>query len=127
MLMQQGFTLCYTLQGFTLEDATGLSVKGDVDIHSVYVTSLPATHPSFSLQRVIEMSPKWKAGPLPSAPIRLFIGILSATNHFAERMAIRKTWMQNTAIKSSNVVARFFVALVCLFAQFSRAFTKILC
>ena len=24
------------LQGFTLEDATGLAIKGDVDVHSIY-------------------------------------------------------------------------------------------
>nr|XP_043622577.1 hydroxyproline O-galactosyltransferase GALT2 [Erigeron canadensis] len=97
--------------GFTLEDATGLAIKGDVDVHSVYATSLPASHPSFSPQRVIEMSEKWKAKPLPHHPIRVFIGILSATNHFAERMAIRKTWMQSLAIKTSDVAVRFFVAL----------------
>ncbi|KAL6991573.1 Hydroxyproline O-galactosyltransferase galt2 [Sarracenia purpurea var. burkii] len=98
--------------GFTLEDATGLAIKGDVDVHSVYATSLPTSHPSFSPQRVLEMSAKWKALPLPRSPIRLFIGVLSATNHFAERMAVRKTWMQSPAIKSLNVVVRFFVALV---------------
>ncbi|KAI3860439.1 hypothetical protein MKX03_010877 [Papaver bracteatum] len=97
--------------GFSLEDATGLAVKGDVDVHSVYATSLPTSHPSFSLQRVLEMSEQWKAPPLPDHPIQVFIGILSATNHFAERMAVRKTWMQSAAAKSSNVVARFFVAL----------------
>lgn len=83
-----------------------------MDVDSVYATSLPGSHPSFSPQRVLEMSEKWKAHPLPKGPIRLFIGILSATNHFAERMAVRKTWMQSSAIKSSNVVVRFFVALV---------------
>ncbi|XP_022720242.1 hydroxyproline O-galactosyltransferase GALT2-like isoform X2 [Durio zibethinus] len=97
--------------GFSLEDATGLAIKGDVDVHSVYATSLPTSHPSFSPQRVLEMSPNWKAYPLPRISIQLFIGVLSATNHFAERMAVRKTWMQSSAIKSSNVVVRFFVAL----------------
>ncbi|KAI7751090.1 hypothetical protein M8C21_020495 [Ambrosia artemisiifolia] len=97
--------------GYTLEDATGLAIKGDVDVHSVFATSLPTSHPSFSPQRVIEMSDKWKAKPWPHHRIQVFIGILSATNHFAERMAIRKTWMQSSAIKSSDVVVRFFVAL----------------
>ncbi|TKY59843.1 beta-1,3-galactosyltransferase 20 [Spatholobus suberectus] len=97
--------------GFTLEDATGLAVKGDVDVHSIYATSLPTSHPSFSPQRVLEMSETWKARPLPKHPIKLFIGVLSASNHFAERMAVRKTWMQSAAIKSSDVVVRFFVAL----------------
>ncbi|KAG1348222.1 hydroxyproline O-galactosyltransferase GALT2 [Cocos nucifera] len=97
--------------GFTLEDATGLAIKGNVDIHSVYATSLPKSHPSFSLQHVLEMSEKWKTTSLPEKPVELFIGVLSATNHFAERMAIRKTWMQYPAVLSSNVVVRFFVAL----------------
>ncbi|GLU22616.1 hypothetical protein SLE2022_386780 [Rubroshorea leprosula] len=97
--------------GFTLEDATGLAIKGDVDVHSVYATSLPSSHPSFSPQRVLEMTPKLKAPLLPKSPIKLFIGVLSATNHFAERMAVRKTWMQSSMIKSSEVVVRFFVAL----------------
>ncbi|XP_078432801.1 galactosyltransferase family protein [Wolffia australiana] len=97
--------------GFTLEDATGFSVKGNIDVHAVHATSLPTSHPSFSLQRVLEMSEKWKALPLPPRPLGLFIGILSATNHFAERMAIRKTWFQSSSVRSSQVAARFFVAL----------------
>ncbi|XP_017235847.1 hydroxyproline O-galactosyltransferase GALT2-like isoform X2 [Daucus carota subsp. sativus] len=97
--------------GLTLEEATGLAIKGDVDIHSVFATSLPTSHPSFSPQRVLDMSEKWKSQPLLNGPTQLFIGVLSATNHFAERMAVRKTWMQASAIKSSIVVVRFFVAL----------------
>jgi hypothetical protein len=97
--------------GFALEDATGLAVTGGIDVQSIYATALPRAHPSFSLQKVLEMSDRWKARPLPEKPIQLFIGILSATNHFAERMAIRKTWMQFPSIKFGNAVARFFVAL----------------
>ncbi|EXB29782.1 putative beta-1,3-galactosyltransferase 19 [Morus notabilis] len=97
--------------GFTLEDATGLSVSGDIDVHSVFAASLPSTHPSFAPQRHLEMSSKWRAPPLPEGEVEMFIGILSAGNHFAERMAVRKSWMQHKLIKSSNVVARFFVAL----------------
>ncbi|KAK3027863.1 hypothetical protein RJ639_041497 [Escallonia herrerae] len=97
--------------GYTLEDATGLSVKGDIDVHSIFAASLPTSHPNFAPQRHLEMSTKWKAPSLPDRPVELFIGILSAGNHFAERMAVRKSWMQHTLIKSSTVVARFFVAL----------------
>ncbi|CAL9069010.1 hydroxyproline O-galactosyltransferase GALT2-like [Musa acuminata AAA Group] len=97
--------------GFTLEDATGLAIKGDVDVHSVFATSLPTSHSSFSPDRVLEMSENWRSPPLPESSVDLFIGIISASNHFAERMAVRKTWMQSSQIKSSNVVARFFVAL----------------
>ncbi|KAK6922090.1 Glycosyl transferase, family 31 [Dillenia turbinata] len=97
--------------GFTLEDATGLSIKGDVDIDSVFAAALPSSHPSFAPQKLLEMEARWKAVPLPEGPVELFIGILSAGNHFAERMAVRKSWMQHASIKLSSVVARFFVAL----------------
>jgi hypothetical protein len=67
------------------------------------------------------MLPSWQAPPLPDEPVEIFIGILSAGNHFAERMAARKTWM-SAAQKSSNVVARFFVALVNLGGQTQSTF-----
>ncbi|RDX66429.1 Hydroxyproline O-galactosyltransferase GALT6, partial [Mucuna pruriens] len=97
--------------GFALEDATGLSINGDVDVHSIFATSLPTSHPSFAPQMHLELLPQWKAPPLHDVNVELFIGILSAGNHFAERMAVRKSWMQHKLIKSSHVVARFFVAL----------------
>lgn len=97
--------------GFTLEDATGLAIKGNVDVHSVYATSLPTSHPSFSPHRVLDFSEKWKSPSIPQGDVQLFIGVLSATNHFAERMAVRKTWMQSIPIKTSEVAVRFFVAL----------------
>lgn len=101
------------LQGFVLEDAAGLSLYGDLDIESIYAASLPSIHPSFAPQMHVEMSAQWQAPPLPDQPIELFIGILSAGNHFAERMAVRKSWM-SAVRESSNVVARFFVSLVTL-------------
>lgn len=89
-----------------------MALKGDVDVNAIFAGSLPSTHPSFDPQRNLEMSNKWKTVPLPDEPIDMFIGVLSAGNHFAERMAVRKSWMQNDLVKSSHVVARFFVALV---------------
>ncbi|KAF8079621.1 hypothetical protein N665_1013s0018 [Sinapis alba] len=97
--------------GFVLEDATGLAVKGNIDVHSIYASSLPSTNPSFAPQKHLEMQSIWKAPSLPQKPVELFIGILSAGNHFAERMAVRKSWMQQKLVRSSKVVARFFVAL----------------
>ncbi|KAK9114031.1 hypothetical protein Syun_020828 [Stephania yunnanensis] len=97
--------------GFVLEDATGLSLNGDIEVLSVLAASLPTSHPSFAPQKHLEMSSKWQAPPLPDGPVDLFIGILSAGNHFAERMAIRRSWMQFRLIRSSKAVARFFVAL----------------
>ncbi|CAK9182835.1 unnamed protein product, partial [Ilex paraguariensis] len=96
--------------GFALEDATGLSLNGDLDVHSIFAASLPTSHPNFSPQRHLDMSTEWKAPPLPNGPVELFIGILSAGNHFAERMAVRMSWMRHKLVQSSNVVARFFVA-----------------
>lgn len=76
------------------------------------LASLPTSHPSFAPQMHLELLPQWKAPPILDVNVELFIGILSAGNHFAERMAVRKSWMQHKLIKSSHVVARFFVALV---------------
>ena len=95
-----------------MEDATGLSLSGNVDVHSIVAASLPSAHPSFAPQQHLDMSNKWRAPLLASSDVELLIGVLSAGNHFAERMAVRKSWMQHSLIKSSRVVARFFVALV---------------
>ncbi|RDY05412.1 Hydroxyproline O-galactosyltransferase GALT6, partial [Mucuna pruriens] len=97
--------------GFTLEDATDLTLSGDIDVHSVFAGSLPSLHPNFSQQQHLEFSTSWRAPNLPRSGVELFLGILSAGNHFAERMAARKSWMQHNSIKYSKVVARFFVAL----------------
>ncbi|WOK91808.1 hydroxyproline O-galactosyltransferase GALT6 [Canna indica] len=96
--------------GFVLEDATGLTVNGDLHVQSIFAGSLPTSHPSYAPQKNLEMSAEWQALPLPNRPVELFIGILSAGNHFAERMAVRKSWMQSVRT-SANMVARFFVAL----------------
>lgn len=87
-------------------------MNGNVDLHFLFAASLPTSHPSFAPQKHLEMLTKWRAPPLPDGHVELFIGILSAGNHFAERMAVRKSWMQHKLITSSKVVARFFVALV---------------
>lgn len=87
-------------------------MHGDVDVHSIFAASLPLLHPSIASERHLDMSSKWKARPLPDEPIHLFIGVISAGDHFAERMAVRKSWMQHYLVESSNVVVRFFVALV---------------
>ncbi|XP_038973250.1 hydroxyproline O-galactosyltransferase GALT6-like [Phoenix dactylifera] len=96
--------------GFVLEDATGLSLSGDLSIESVFAGALPTLRPIDAPPRHLEWLAEWRALPLPEGPVELFIGILSAGNHFAERMAVRKSWM-SAIRKSSNMVARFFVAL----------------
>ena len=100
------------VQGYAVEEATGILVAGDVELISMTMTSLPVTHPSYYSELVLEQHDVWKAPPLPKSEIELFVGIMSSSNHFAERMAVRKTWLQSKSIRSSRVVARFFVALV---------------
>ncbi|KAJ7558079.1 hypothetical protein O6H91_04G024400 [Diphasiastrum complanatum] len=97
--------------GFVLEEATGFTVSGDIELQSVVATSLPSSHPNFSPEFVVEEAEKWRAPKLLRSSVRLFIGILSSSTHFAERMAVRKTWMQSKSIRLSDVVARFFVGL----------------
>lgn len=104
-----------------MEEATGISVAGDVDVLSMTVTSLPLTHPSYYPELVLDSGDIWKAPPLPTGKIELFVGIMSSSNHFAERMAVRKTWFQSLVIQSSQAVARFFVALVLVIILFFRA------
>ncbi|KAF8681863.1 hypothetical protein HU200_045308 [Digitaria exilis] len=95
--------------GFVLEDATILSVVGDIDVQSMVAGSLPTAHPSI-VQRNLELLAELKAPPLAKENVELFIGILSAGNHFTERMAARRSWMSSVR-NSSSTVARFFVAL----------------
>lgn len=113
-LLLQFVTITFTsiMQGYMVEEATGILVAGDVDLVSMTVTSLPVTHPSYYPEMVLEQGDIWKAPPVPTDEIELFVGIMSSSNHFAERMAVRKTWLQSKSIQSSEVVARFFVALV---------------
>ncbi|PHT36246.1 putative beta-1,3-galactosyltransferase 20 [Capsicum baccatum] len=42
--------------GFSLEDDTGLSLNGDIDVDSMFAASLPATLPNFAPQRHLDMS-----------------------------------------------------------------------
>ncbi|XP_062214923.1 hydroxyproline O-galactosyltransferase GALT5-like [Phragmites australis] len=95
--------------GFVLEDATILSLNGDVDLESVVAGSLPTAHPSI-VQTSLELLTELKAPPLAEEHVDLFIGILSAGSHFTERMALRRSWMSSVR-NSSTMVARFFVAL----------------
>lgn len=85
---------------------------GDIDVQSIVAGSLPTAHPSI-VQRNLELLTELKAPPLAEENVELFIGILSAGNHFTERMAARRSWMSSVR-NSSSMVARFFVALVIL-------------
>ncbi|XVF24722.1 hypothetical protein REPUB_Repub13aG0151700 [Reevesia pubescens] len=58
---------------YTLENAIGLTLNGDIDVHSVFAASLPTSHPSFVPQRHLEMSNRWKAPPLSEQLVDQFI------------------------------------------------------
>jgi hypothetical protein len=99
VLQLKMFNFTYIMQGFSVEEATGIVVGGDVDVDFVTVTSLP-------------QDDIWKALPKPDKEVEIFVGIMSNSDNFAERMAIRKTWFQSKSIQLLQVVPRFFVALV---------------
>jgi hypothetical protein len=115
-LMHQSHFIIKCMQGLLEELTSGLYVGGDVNVQAVIATALPSL-PSKSLQeRVFEKWQLWRAPSLPKNPINLFIGVLSAPDHFAQRLAIRSAWFQSEPIKSSRVVTRFFVAMVYAFS-----------
>ncbi|KAH7365907.1 hypothetical protein KP509_18G052500 [Ceratopteris richardii] len=86
-------------------------VGGDVDLQALIATSLPSAPPKPVSEQIFENWQQWRAPKLHDQPISLFIGVLSSSNHFAERMAIRSTWFQDRKLQTGEVVARFFVAL----------------
>ncbi|KAI5055138.1 hypothetical protein GOP47_0030283 [Adiantum capillus-veneris] len=97
--------------GLSEEITVASYVGGDVDLQALIATSLPSVPPKTVTEQIFENWQQWKAPKLGNQPLSLFIGILSSSNHFAERMAIRSTWFQDRRIQSAEVVARFFVAL----------------
>jgi hypothetical protein len=99
-------------QSYVVEEITGFSMYGDLDYELVTINALPPVHPSYISELVLEEGQMWKVPSYPMEEIDLFVGVMSSSNHFSERMAVRKTWFQSRSIQSSNVVARFFVALV---------------
>lgn len=97
--------------GLSEEVTVGSFVDGDVELQAVIATSLPSVPPKTVSEQIFENWQLWRAPKLINRRISLFIGVLSSSNHFAERMAIRSTWFQDKRIQSGEVVARFFVAM----------------
>ncbi|KAH7294266.1 hypothetical protein KP509_28G063000 [Ceratopteris richardii] len=95
----------------SIETVAAAYVGGDVDVHSLIATSLPSVPPRSLTEQIFEDGHQWKAPKVLNQPLRLFIGVVSTTNHFVERMAIRASWFQDQNIQTGEVVARFFVAL----------------
>ena len=84
-------------------------ISGDIKLVSVVASGLPTSE---DLEHIIDLEALISA-PLPfQRPLDLFIGVFSTANNFKRRMAVRRTWMQYTAVRSGKVAVRFFVGLV---------------
>lgn len=81
-------------------------IAGDIKLLSVIASGLPTTE---DFEHVTDLK-ILKAPPVDKF-VDLFIGIFSTANNFKQRMAVRRTWMQYDAVRSGNVVVRFFVGL----------------
>ncbi|CAN1152629.1 Beta-1,3-galactosyltransferase GALT1 [Linum perenne] len=82
--------------------------SGDLKLISVLASGLPTVEDS---EHSIDLE-ALKASPLSrKKTLDLFIGVFSNANNFKRRMAVRRTWMQYSAVHSGAVVVRFFVGL----------------
>ncbi|XP_057861926.2 hydroxyproline O-galactosyltransferase GALT2 isoform X5 [Cryptomeria japonica] len=100
--------------GFPLNDILSISVKEDIQVENIDAYSLPSIAQTISLGKlaVQRQDPKAQTILQPSGHPHIFVGIISASNNFAQRMAIRRTWLRSHTIQASfQAAAFFFVAL----------------
>jgi len=81
-------------------------IRGDVKPSSVVMTGLPATEDTMFAPDLEAI----RALPL-SGSVELFIGVISSSNNYARRMAVRRTWLQYPSVRNRTVAVRFFVGL----------------
>jgi beta-1,3-galactosyltransferase len=83
-------------------------IAGDMKLVSVVASGLPTSE---DLEHIMDLE-SLIATPLPlRKQLDLFIGVFSTANNFKRRMAVRRTWMQYSAVLSGEVAVRFFVGL----------------
>lgn len=88
---------------------TEVRVLGDLDLLSVFVNGLPVSEDSdFIADLELLRAPQFDS----KKEIFLLVGVFSTANNFKRRMAIRRSWMQYEAVRSGDVVVRFFTGLV---------------
>ncbi|KAG9459886.1 hypothetical protein H6P81_004394 [Aristolochia fimbriata] len=80
-------------------------VGGSVELLSVIANGLPASEDPDLMVGIEDL----KAPPVPKKRVSLVIGIFSNGNNFERRMALRRSWMQYKAVRSGDVVVRFFI------------------
>ncbi|CAM6092151.1 unnamed protein product [Calypogeia fissa] len=84
-------------------------LPGGLKVSSVFATGLPMSE-NLAVVAGLEdlkaplLQPRTKKAAL-------FIGVFSSSSNFDRRMAQRKSWMQYDAVRSGDVVVRFFVGL----------------
>uniref|UniRef100_A0A804N345 Galectin domain-containing protein n=1 Tax=Zea mays TaxID=4577 RepID=A0A804N345_MAIZE len=80
--------------------------SGDLELLSFLANELPVSE-DIDMENVAVL----KAPPLPKKQTFLLVGVFSTGNNFKRRMALRRTWMQYEAVRSGDVVVRFFTGL----------------
>ncbi|XP_062209737.1 hydroxyproline O-galactosyltransferase GALT3-like isoform X2 [Phragmites australis] len=85
---------------------TEVKVSGDLELLSFLANGLPVSE-DIDMASVALL----KAPPLPKKRFFLLVGVFSTGNNFKRRMALRRTWMQYEAVRSGDVVVRFFTGL----------------
>ncbi|XP_051130032.1 hydroxyproline O-galactosyltransferase GALT3 [Andrographis paniculata] len=81
--------------------------KGGLTVLSILAKGLPVSEDVDLIADAREL----KATPVYNKSLELLIGVFSSGNNFERRMALRRTWMQYDAVRSGNVVVRFFIGL----------------
>ncbi|KAF9626184.1 hypothetical protein IFM89_031311 [Coptis chinensis] len=83
-------------------------ISGDLKLISVLAGGLPTSE---DLEHIVDLESLRAAPLLLHKPLDLFIGVFSTANNFKRRMALRRTWMQYSSVRSGAVAVRFFVGL----------------
>lgn len=85
-----------------------IKVAGSLSLFSVLAKGLPVTEGNDIVVDVENL----KAPSILKKRHVLLIGVFSTGNNFERRMALRRSWMQYEAVRSGEVVVRFFIGLV---------------
>ncbi|CAK8563846.1 unnamed protein product [Lathyrus sativus] len=84
-----------------------IKVAGSLSLFSVLAKGLPVTEGNDIVVDVENL----KAPSILRKRHVLLIGVFSTGNNFERRMALRRSWMQYVAVRSGEVVVRFFIGL----------------
>lgn len=84
-------------------------ISGDIKLISVVASGLPTSE---DLEHIVDLETLRSVPLPPRQPVDFLIGVFSTANNFKRRMAVRRTWMQYSAVRSGAVAVRFFVGLV---------------